>query len=298
MNLGATRTFRTIGFACLLLLARTAVGGIVESFDDINYWVGAGEKSSALVLDWDGHGDQDFSLTWGFRWDGIATGEDMLHAILQADSRLFAKIGSFGSQIAVYGLGYDASGDGQFELNDNTQFDSAGIAQTSPADGSTTTDKADFYSEGWFLGYWYHAIASSNGETPDAWLPGSGLTATTLTDGDWNSLAYKDTTDPILASPTDPHASEDTTLPGDYNRDGKIDAGDFTVWRDQLGTSPLLPGYGADGDFDGVTGNGDYDVWVAAFSNQSPTAPVVPEPASGTLLLWIAILFFSARRAN
>ena len=101
MKLSISKILRMTGLACLMLLVRPAAGGMVESFEDINYWVGAGENSSALVLDWDGHGDQDFSLTWGFRWDGIATGEDMLQAILRADSRLFAKIGSFGNQIAA-----------------------------------------------------------------------------------------------------------------------------------------------------------------------------------------------------
>lgn len=289
-------------FFLVLIVHSAAMGGAVESVDDILFWVGEGENSAALVVDWNGHNDQNISLTWGFRWDGTATGEDMLVAILQEDSRLYSKLGTFGSQTAVYGIGYEANGDGQFELDDETQFDSSGIAQTSPADGSTPINGNDWYSEGWFLGYWYHAISSTDGNAPATWSPGSGLTARTLANGDWGSLAYKDTTDPILAAPSRLHAAEDTRQPGDYNRDGQIDAGDFTVWRDNLGNAPLLPGYGADGDFDGATGNSDYGVWLTAFSDQSSTPPNVPEPNTGILLLWMALffpnLFKSKRRRN
>ena len=53
----------------------------------------------------------------------------MLMAIVAADDRLFAKVGgSLASPVAVYGLGYDANADGQFALDDNTQFDSDGFA--------------------------------------------------------------------------------------------------------------------------------------------------------------------------
>ncbi len=285
----------------ILFMTASAAGAPVGSFDDIKYWVGTGENSAALALDWDGHSGQDDSLTWGFRWDGTATGEDMLLAVLQSDPRLHAKLGGFGNQIAVFGIGYDASGDGQFDLDDGTLFDEFGIAQTSPADGSQPLNTSDWYSEGWFLGYWYHAIGSTTnamiGEAPGEWLPGSGLSARTLSHGDWDSLAYKNTTDAVLAAASDLNAAEETTQPGDYNRNGQIDAGDFTLWRDRLGATELLPGFGADGDFNGVIENNDYDVWLAAFSGQSATQPNVPEPATGIILPWmVAILFFTYRR--
>ncbi|MCA9239273.1 MAG: endo-1,4-beta-xylanase, partial [Planctomycetales bacterium] len=47
-------------------------------------------------------------------------------------------------------------------------------------------------------------------------------------------------------------------LPGDYNRDGVVDAADCTVWRDSLDQTVVGPYAGADGDGDGRVGSGDY----------------------------------------
>lgn len=53
---------------------------LVNSFDDIQFWVGTGSKRAALVLQWN-DGLNPVSLAWGYRWDGEATGIDMLKAI-------------------------------------------------------------------------------------------------------------------------------------------------------------------------------------------------------------------------
>jgi hypothetical protein len=70
-------------------------------------------------------------------------------------------------------------------------------------------------------------------------------------------------------------------IPGDYDRNGVVDAADYTVWRDSLGQSGLnLP---ADGDGDGTIGPGDYDKWVANFGHVATitgSGAAVPEPAT------------------
>jgi hypothetical protein len=53
---------------------------------------------------------------------------------------------------------------------------------------------------------------------------------------------------------------------GDYNLDSVVDAADYTVWRDTLGSS-VTPGTGADGDNDGTVDQSDYDFWRARFGN-------------------------------
>lgn len=82
-------------------------------------------------------------------------------------------------------------------------------------------------------------------------------------------------------------------LPGDYNRNGVVDAADYVIWRKAFGqTVPI--GSSADGNADGQITSADYDVWKAHFgrtnlpgagsgagSVSSQTA--VPEP--GTVLL-------------
>ncbi len=45
---------------------------------------------------------------------------------------------------------------------------------------------------------------------------------------------------------------------GDYNGDGTVDASDYIVWRESLGSTTNLV---ADGNGNGVIDNGDFDVW-------------------------------------
>lgn len=85
-----------------------------------------------------------------------------------------------------------------------------------------------------------------------------------------------------------PTLSVDVTLldlPGDYNLDGIVDAADYSVWRDNLGSETAL----VNDDTPGV-GDDDYDRWKANFG-ATPTsaagalAAAVPEPSAW----WIAL---------
>jgi hypothetical protein len=74
-------------------------------------------------------------------------------------------------------------------------------------------------------------------------------------------------------------AIPDPSLPGDYNNDGVVEAADYIVWRQGLGTT-----YTQD----------DYDVWRANFgqtagggSGTSLNA-AIPEPATAVLLIFAA----------
>jgi len=79
------------------------------------------------------------------------------------------------------------------------------------------------------------------------------------------------------------------TLPGDYNEDGIVDAADYTVWRDRLGSSQSLP----NDDTDGV-GHDDYDRWKTGIGQTAGAGSStldnisVPEPASFVLLMLAA----------
>jgi hypothetical protein len=83
--------------------------------------------------------------------------------------------------------------------------------------------------------------------------------------------------------------------PGDYNGDGTVDAADYTVWRNTLGSADDLR---ADGNGDLVIDSGDYDMWRAAFGATYDFAldaagaatATVPEPAAILLLLLGCIL--------
>ncbi len=72
---------------------------------------------------------------------------------------------------------------------------------------------------------------------------------------------------------------EAPNLVGDYNNDGTVDAADYTVFRDSLGSTSQLA---ADGSNNGVVDVDDYNLWVNAYGNTSSasTATTVPEPGS------------------
>jgi hypothetical protein len=91
---------------------------------------------------------------------------------------------------------------------------------------------------------------------------------------------------------------------GDFNRDGVVDAADYTVWRDSLGEE-ITSGTGADGNVDGVVDAEDYTVWksyfgdvrLTGFGEQTPLfESAVPEPATlATLLTAIAVISVKSR---
>jgi hypothetical protein len=69
-------------------------------------------------------------------------------------------------------------------------------------------------------------------------------------------------------------------MSADYNRNGAIDAADYTVWRDTLGAT-VSPGTGADGSRNGVIDQADYTFWVAAWPTNPPAVALsaaIPEP--------------------
>lgn len=89
-------------------------------------------------------------------------------------------------------------------------------------------------------------------------------------------------------------------LPGDYNEDGTVDAADYGVWRDSLGSAASLP----NDDTPGV-GDDDYLRWKSNFGTTLPasgtggtTNAVVPEPTALLLLMVGLIGTAFGRRAS
>jgi hypothetical protein len=63
-------------------------------------------------------------------------------------------------------------------------------------------------------------------------------------------------------------------LPGDYNGDKKVNAADYTLWRNTLGM--FVDRYsGADGDGSGRIDMGDHGVWKSHFGQSLPGAGTV-----------------------
>jgi hypothetical protein len=73
---------------------------------------------------------------------------------------------------------------------------------------------------------------------------------------------------------------------GDYNNDGVVNAADYTMWRDALGTSTTLP----NDTTPGSVVQADYNVWVANYGQSASAATAVPEPAAGACLAMLVTL--------
>jgi hypothetical protein len=87
------------------------------------------------------------------------------------------------------------------------------------------------------------------------------------------------------------HVAAGGGLPGDFNSDGKVDAGDYVVWRKGGSPNPNSPT--------------DYDTWRANFGNPPgagsgalANGSSVPEPASVLLVMMGLAALAGSRRAS
>ena len=81
-------------------------------------------------------------------------------------------------------------------------------------------------------------------------------------------------------------------MPGDYNGNGVVDAGDYVQWRKG---GPLLN----EVDTPGTVNDADYTEWRARYGNPSGLGSgftTVPEPAAAVLVAYLCL--FSAFRRN
>ena len=90
-------------------------------------------------------------------------------------------------------------------------------------------------------------------------------------------------------------------MPGDYDRNRKVDHNDYMHWRSSVGNTVSTPGDGADGNKDGHVGSADYLIWLnhlgmAETSNVSSGSSPVPEPYSVVIML-LAVASIGCRRS-
>jgi uncharacterized protein YjdB len=87
------------------------------TFDDIQYWVGNGSNKAALVIEWH-DGNRPDAMVWGYRWDGEATGHDMIVAIAKADQKLLLLTQYTGWMgYTIDGIGYGDNLDVRYDLD-------------------------------------------------------------------------------------------------------------------------------------------------------------------------------------
>jgi hypothetical protein len=92
-------------------------------------------------------------------------------------------------------------------------------------------------------------------------------------------------------------ASDRVTLVGDYNGNGAVDAADYVVWRDTLGSQAERA---ADGNNDQMIDSADYAIWRTNFGRTSTgsgslaAGAAIPEPASWVLVFAAILSAFTA----
>jgi len=201
-----------------LTLSSLATAGLLAlsplhaaTFGDVQFWVGSGANQAAMVIDWN-DGKSPESLLWGYRWNGSATGLDMFEAVVNADSRLFAHVGTYSWGTAIQGIGYDLNNSGGFAVSPPLTFDSGGLAlDTNPNDARVATDSADHFLEGWNNGFWDYYTRASSG---DAWASSFvGAADRVLADGAWDAYNFEAGFLPSVPSePTPAMVPEPTTV--------------------------------------------------------------------------------------
>lgn len=128
----------------------------------------------------------------------------------------------------------------------------------------------------------------SAGPVTYGWI-GIRITAEDDATGEVVGWAYETSGAPILAGIV--------PVGGDYNGNGKVDAADYTVWRNNLGLMDpdATPAQG-DGTGDGNVTIADYSFWKSHYGNTSGSGSslsTVPEPSSILLSAVIGVLLCS-----
>jgi len=85
-----------------------------------------------------------------------------------------------------------------------------------------------------------------------------------------------------------------SSLPGDFNSDGRVDSGDFVTWRKNSGTNNALAD---DGGLGTPVGAAHYDLWRSKFGDRSGSGSgslagelaTVPQPGTFALTLVAAV---------
>ncbi len=95
-----------------------------------------------------------------------------------------------------------------------------------------------------------------------------------------------------------------TAIRGDFNGDGRVDAADYTLWRDNLGATSEAAFAADTGSGDDTIDANDYTLWRTHFGEQGVTTNgltgntlAVPEPNAGLMIAMAVILGLLCKRA-
>lgn len=170
--------------------------------------------------------------------------------------------GVTGSLASTGTLDIDISGAGA------NRFDAFNVTGPATLSGILSVDLTDGFTP--TAGQQFTVLTASNVSAASLALGGPDAAAFTL---------IKNPTSLVL------QAVSTVTVPGDYNGNGIVDAADYTVYRDNVGSTTNLA---ADGSGNGVIDAADYTFWRTRFGNTAAAgaaaSAAVPEPATWMIL--------------
>ena len=183
------------------------------TFDMIQSWTGEGANKAALVIQWNDFKEKN-ALVFGYRWDGQATGADMIRAVVAANPQLYGLIqytnvssptdpnGGY----TINGFGWDTDGDGDIALIDTGNGNQVYESETGlfihphgyvPGQGGSSDydydnwkarDTDDFWGAGWYQSYWSYWV--KEGEANTFGYSGWGASGRVLQDGSWDGWNF------------------------------------------------------------------------------------------------------------
>ncbi|HEX3627731.1 MAG TPA: hypothetical protein VH280_20165 [Verrucomicrobiae bacterium] len=132
------------------------------SLDDIQLWAGSGTNRAALVVEWNSPEVlnnttvpapiANKTMVWGYRFNGTATGTQLIDAIVAADPKLYMMINDEYDATIVVGIGYNRNGDSVIGLTDGvtTNYFTNGLLTNNViADSVQPINSRDLYWSGW-----------------------------------------------------------------------------------------------------------------------------------------------------
>lgn len=236
-------------------------------------------------------GGQNGSGTWETRWEGLGSG-----AII-SDDQINEPFVSNPFSATVTGSG--ASGGGEvsrpYSFNGgaagiSTLYFAADLMATSPGSATAMLGELSIFSQngdqnvpqvsvGIRNNTFFGAIGAESAEGD-----GIGVAADFTDDGAYHRIVGKLELNAVANI-------------ADYNSDGNVNAADYTVWRDTLGSTTDLR---ADGDENGTVEAADYEFWRTRFGETSSERltvfidPTGTDTSAGSTLTVEAELFTTA----
>ncbi len=183
------------------------------TFDMIQFWAGEGENRAALVIQFNDDREKN-ALVFGYRWNGLATGADMIRAVVKAHPRLYTLMqytnvsspSDPNGGYTINGFGWDFDDDGDISLIDTGNGNQVYTSEDGffehprgykPGQGGSSDydydnwkagDTDDFWGAGWYVSYWSYWV--KEGESDSFGYSGWGASGRVLSNNSWDGWNF------------------------------------------------------------------------------------------------------------